>query len=186
MVCVVSFAQGVDQSINTESTPVAEEELSDLPPDFILSDARSVLEIIRDNVDYDRFNKSLRSTEMIEKLGSLEEMTVFAPQNGAFDSMREDHLNHLLTPSGEEEMQKILLYHIVPEEYDRATLVSSIRLNEGILRLQTLQGGYVALTLAGDTIYITDELGQRSKVNMPDMPAENGVVHGIDKLLFPQ
>lgn len=188
MVCHSVMAQEPDASETRtpDRTPVAEEELDDLPPDFTFNDARSVLEIIRDNVDFDTFHKSLRSTEMIKQLDSTETITVFAPQNGAFDRLTEDEFNSLRTPAGAEKMQKILSYHIVPEEYDRETLVSTVRLNEGILRLKTLQGGYIALTLAGDRIYITDELGKQSKVNMPDMEAENGVVHGISKLLLPQ
>jgi uncharacterized surface protein with fasciclin (FAS1) repeats len=65
-------------------------------------------------------------------------------------------------------------------------VVSGIRLKGGVLRLDTLQGGFIALTPAGNTIYITDELRKLSKVVETNMEAENGVVHGIDTLLLPQ
>ncbi|MFS4418247.1 fasciclin domain-containing protein [Maribacter sp. 2307ULW6-5] len=169
-----------------ENTPILEEERRDLPPDFTFNDARSVLDIMQHARFYDAFVKALYSTEMAQRLDSVDAVTIFAPGNDAFDQLDDAALAQLKTPAGAAEMQEILSYHLVPEVYDRATLVSTIRLNEGVLRLRTLQGGYLALTLLGDQLYITDERGERSKINLANEKAENGVVHGVDKILFPQ
>gem|GEM_PF-3005918 len=170
-----------------EYTPVVKQELSNLPPDFIYRDARSVLDKIGGIVDFDTFDKSLRSIEMGDTLKNIENLTIFAPTNIAFNRLSESELSDLQTPAGAEKMQKILSYHIVPKEYDRPTLVSTIRLNEGVLRLKTLQGGYIALTLSeNDVLHITDELGTRSTVELPNIQGNDGVIYGIGYLLMPQ
>lgn len=171
---------------NSERTPVAERSLSNLPPDYTFNDAPSILEIIEDNVNFDMFNRALYSTEMIEELKDKDEITVFAPHNSAFARLSEERLDFLKTPNGAGEMQKILKYHIVMEEYDQNTLRSTILLNEGVLRLKTLQGGYLAFTLMNGKIFITDELGNQFEVNKAGLEAENGVVHSIDMVLLPK
>lgn len=113
-------------------------------------------------------------------------MTVFAPSNEAFDRIAEAKLANLKTPDGADKMKHLLNYHLVGEEYDLETLVSTIRFNENILRLKTLNGGYIALTLEDGEVYITDETGFQSKLTISNLGAENGVVHGIESVLLPQ
>lgn len=175
----------ISQSVD-DKTPIMEEEFSDLEPDFTLDDARSVLGILSGRTDFDTFHKSLKSAEMARKLDSIDELTVFAPTNEAFDRLTEDKLANLQSPDGADKMKHLLNYHLVGEEYDLETLISTIRLNGNILRLKTLNGGYVALTLENGEIYITDETGFQSKLAIPNLEAENGVVHGIESVLLPQ
>lgn len=175
------------ERILEDKTPIANKELSDLAPDATLKDLTSVLEVIWDNTEFDTFNTTLKSADLIAQIDSTDVITIFAPVNGAFNRITENKLNHLLTPDGKEEMIHLLKYHMVSgDEYDYGTLTSTVKLNDGILRLQTLNGGYIALSLEGEELYITDETGFQSKVIMPDMEASNGVVHGIEAVLLPQ
>jgi uncharacterized surface protein with fasciclin (FAS1) repeats len=167
-------------------TPIVEEELSNLPPDMTLNEAISVLEILQGNTDYDTFYKGLKSAQIIQTLDSLDVVTIFAPSNIAFNRITEKKLTQLTTPEGKEEMQHILGYHIVQDEYDYKTLLSTVRLNENVLRLKTLNGGYIALSIENDTLFITDETGFQSEITEPDQEAENGVIHGISALLLAQ
>ena len=175
----------ISQSVDNK-TPIMEEELSNLEPDFTLDDTQSVLGILGGRTEFDTFHKSLKSAGMATKLDSMDELTVFAPTNEAFDRIAEAKLANLQTPDGAEEMKHLLNYHLIGEEYDLETLISTIRLNENILRLKTFNGGYVALTLEDGEVYITDETGFQSKLTIPDLEAENGVVHGIESVLLPQ
>lgn len=172
------------QHIIEDKTPIAEEELTELAPDVTLNDAISILGVLQGNTDYDAFYKALKSADMIQKLNSTAAVTVFAPSNLAFNRIPEAKMAHLKTPQGEKEMQHLLRYHIVEDEYDYKTLVSTVRLNENILRLKTLNGGYLALTMENNELLITDESGFQSKISKPDQEAENGVVHGIDAVLL--
>lgn len=175
----------LSQSID-DKTPIVDEELSDLPPDMTFNDARSVLDVLGGITSFDTFHKSLRSTDMMQLLDSLDEVTVFAPTNEAFNRITESKLAHLQTPEGAQEMKQLLQYHLVADEYDFETLESTIRLNENMLRLETLNGDYIALSIENDEIYITDELGFQSKITNRDMEAENGVVHALNAVLLEQ
>lgn len=167
-----------------DQTPVAAEALSDLAPDMTFNDNRSVLEVLRGNTDYDMFYKALKSADMVSKLDSSKVITIFAPTNIAFNRITEAKLAQLMSPDGKFEMTKLLQYHIVEDEYDFETLESTIRLNENILRLKTLNGGYIALTIENDEVFITDETGFQSKIIRADEEAANGVVHGINAVLL--
>ncbi|MFS4446468.1 fasciclin domain-containing protein [Maribacter sp. 2307UL18-2] len=170
-----------------DKTPIASEELSELAPDMTLNDLRSVLGVLEGNTDYDTFYKALKSADMIDKLDNLEDVTIFAPTNEAFNRITETKFAHLKTPDGRKEMRQLLQYHIVvKDEYDFENIVSTIKLNENILRLKTLNGGYIALTIENNEVYITDEIGFQSKITKPDQEAENGVVHGINAVLLAQ
>jgi uncharacterized surface protein with fasciclin (FAS1) repeats len=175
------------EKIVVDKTPIADKKLSDLAPDATLKDLTSVLEVIWDNTEFDTFNTTLKSADLIAQIDSAAVITIFAPVNGAFGRITESKLNHLLSPDGKEEMTHLLKYHMVSgDEYDYETLTSTVKLNDGILRLQTLNGGYLALSIEADELYITDETGFQSKVIMPDLEASNGVVHGIEAVLLPQ
>lgn len=175
------------EKILEDKTPVADKELSELAPDATLKDLTSVLAVIWDNREFDTFNTTLKSADLIAQIDSTDVITIFAPVNGGFGRITEDKLNHLLTPDGKEELVHVLKYHmVVGDEYDYNTLTSTVKSNDGMLRLQTLNGGYIALSLEGEELYITDETGFQSKVVMPDLEASNGVVHGIEAVLLPQ
>ncbi|MFD0798348.1 fasciclin domain-containing protein [Maribacter chungangensis] len=169
-----------------DKTPIATEKLSDLESDVTFNDIRSVLDVLGGNTDYDIFYKALKSANLLSTLDSIEDITIFAPTNAAFKRITEAKLAHLKSPDGTIEMATLLKYHIVEDEYDLETLESTIRLNENILRLKTFNGGFIALTIENNDIYISDETGFQSKIIMPDQEAENGVVHGIDPILLAQ
>jgi len=169
-----------------DKTPIFEEELSDLPPDMTLNDAPSVLDIIEDEIMFDSYHKLLRVSYLVQDFESLENVTIFAPTNGAINSIDDSKLAKLTTPNKLEDLTYLLNYHIVDEEYDYNTLKSTIVLNENILRLKTLNDRFLALSVKSNHILITDESGNQAIISNPDLEAENGVVHGIDNILKPQ
>ncbi|NHF61034.1 fasciclin domain-containing protein [Flavobacteriaceae bacterium TP-CH-4] len=170
----------------SDQTPILNEELVDTPPDMTLNDIRSVLDIIRGNTEFDSFDKALVSAEMISIIDSIDDVTIFAPVNEAFNLLSDDKQAQLKSPDGNENMTHILKYHMVEDEYDLATLRSTVVLKEGTLRLKTFNGGYIALQLKNDTLVITDELSMETRIILGDQEASNGVVHGIEKILLPQ
>lgn len=191
MTCVLmtSFGQtkkNEETSSLDDKTPIVEKDLSELAPDMTLNDAPSVLEVLGSAAEFDMFHKALKSADMAKKLDNMKDMTLFAPINGAFDRITEAKLAHLKTPEGEQEMRHLLNYHLVDDEYDFETLESTIHLNGDILRLKTLNGGYLALTVENGEIFITDETGFQSKIITPDIEAENGVVHALNAVLLAQ
>lgn len=170
-----------------DQTPVLKEEWKENMNDWSEGDDRSTIKAtISNNTDFDSFVKALNSADMYVGLDELKEATIFIPTNVAFDKLRDSYLAELKTPDKKGKMVEILKYHIVPEEYDKKTLLSTIRLNEGVLRLETVQGGYLALSIQENQLVIADEMGHDSKISVADIEASNGVIHAIDDILMPQ
>ncbi len=101
----------------------------------------------------------------------LSEFTIFAPSNQAFDdfaiSLGTDINGILSNPF----LTDILLYHAV----------------DGAVFANDLANGIVP-TLQGDNITVDLSMGvmiNNAEVTLADVPAENGVVHVIDKVLLP-
>lgn len=170
-----------------DRTPVLKEEWKENMNEWSDTDNRSTIKAtISNNTEFDNFVITLKSVGMYVGLDELNEATIFIPTNKAFDELRDNYLAELKTPNKESRMSEILNYHIVPQEYDKSTLISTIRLNEGVLRLKTVHGGYLALSEQNNKLVITDEMGHVSNMNVADIEASNGVIHVIDHVLMPQ
>ena len=109
-------------------------------------------------------------------LNGNDEYTVFAPTDEAFAAAGID-LDALDTPEGKEILANILLYHVVPGK---------------IMSTDLADGQSNVTTANGDTllIYVSDVLGVMvgdglAMVTLADVPASNGVIHVIDKVLMP-
>lgn len=99
------------------------------------------------------------------------ELTVFAPTDAAFNVL----LNDLGITAGDllasPDLQDILLYHVVGTEVLSGDLVNG--------PVTTLNGSDVVIDLSSG-VFVND-----AEVVTADVTTENGVVHGIDKVLDP-
>lgn len=96
--------------------------------------------------------------------------TVFAPTDKAFQALPAKTMAELA--SNKELLKSVLTYHVV------ASKVTSVEAKTG--NLQTLQGANVAIAKAGTFLTVEDAV-----VTQADVPATNGAVHIIDKVLLP-
>lgn len=99
--------------------------------------------------------------------------TLFAPTDQAFAALPEGTLEELLQPANKAILLKIISYHLVPGK-----VISS-----------ALQTGPVQ-TLEGNSIVVQVEPSKGLKVNnarviLADVPATNGVIYVIDKVILP-
>ena len=118
---------------------------------------------------------ALAQAELVATLSGADEYTVFAPTDAAFEAAGID-LAALDTPEGKAILTNILLYHVVP-----GTIMSS-----------DLSVGMTTVTAANEdslTVHVTESgvmVGtEMAMVTLADVPASNGVIHVIDKVLTP-
>jgi uncharacterized surface protein with fasciclin (FAS1) repeats len=116
--------------------------------------------------------QALQSADLVDILKGDGPFTVFAPTDQAFLALPPATLESLLKPENQEQLVKILTYHVVP----------------GKVLSTDLKSGKVE-TVEGNTINI--EVGASVKVNnatviKADIPARNGVIHVIDTVILPQ
>ena len=119
---------------------------------------------------------ALVQAELVATLSGVDEYTVFAPTDEAFAAAGID-LAALDTPEGKETLTNILLYHVIPGK------IMSTDLVDGKSNVTTANGGQLL-------IYVSDVLGVMvgdglAMVTLADVPASNGVIHVIDKVLMP-
>jgi len=112
---------------------------------------------------------------VIQTLSGKGQFTVFAPTDAAFVALLGE-LN--LTPaqllSNKDLVTQVLLYHVVRGNRDSAEVLASSR-------IRTLERGF--LFQSGGIL--TDAKGRTANIIATDIPASNGVIHVIDRVVLP-
>jgi transforming growth factor-beta-induced protein len=118
---------------------------------------------------------------------STSSLTVFAPTDAAFTSLATTlgfaSASAMVTALDGPTLAKILQYHVLPTRKTAADLVAGGATQP---TLYTFEGA--ATTLALNTtsgVKITDEVLTEANVVTANVPASNGVIHVIDKVLVP-
>lgn len=99
--------------------------------------------------------------------------TLFAPTDEAFARLPGGTVQELLKPENREKLRTILTYHVLAA---RVTAAQARRVNSA----ETVAGQSVRITTNGDQLRINDAV-----VRIADIPASNGIVHVIDRVLLP-
>lgn len=100
--------------------------------------------------------------------------TLFAPTDEAFKRLPGGTVTDLLKPENRAQLRTLLTYHVIP---GRVTAADARRVSS-------------AETVAGQRVRIRDVDGELrindAVVRIADVPASNGLVHVIDRVLMPQ
>jgi len=129
------------------------------------------------NGDFSLLIAALQAADpaVIQTLSGKGQFTVFAPTDAAFVSL----LNELGVSAGDLLSNKalvtqVLLYHVARGNRDSADVLASSR-------IRTLQRGF--LFQSGGVL--TDANGRTANIIATDIPASNGVIHVIDRVVLP-
>ncbi|KAI9806446.1 MAG: hypothetical protein M1833_003633 [Piccolia ochrophora] len=111
---------------------------------------------------------ALTAADLVSTVDSTPDLTIFAPNNEAFQ-----RIGSALGDLSTEDLVSILQYHVVAGTVGYSSDLSNTT-------LQTLGGGEVTITVAGESVFVNG-----AKVVTPDVLVANGVVHVIDNVLNP-
>lgn len=128
---------------------------------------------VADRAGFHVFATALRASTYASQLEALGPFTVFAPSDAAFGALSKAALDQLLHEDNER-LQIVLGYHI-----------AAGRMTTQLLTDKRIRG---AMQAGGDVI-IDGRSGMKvntARLVKPDLMARNGVVHGIDALLWPR
>ncbi len=117
---------------------------------------------------------ALADTELVATLSSPGPFTVFTPSDDAFKNWENP-------PATLDDLKQVLLYHVIAERLEAATLTS-----RGSGTLTTVQGASLAFVLEDGKVFLTDAQNRKATITTTDLQATNGVVHIIDTVLLPQ
>lgn len=150
-------------STNTPTTTPA------LPSDTAAMTIGEILNRV-DNVSM--FAAAVQTAGMELAFNANGPLTVFVPGNAAFEALPEPTRTALLADPVQ--LAQILQYHIVVDQADTAHLAR-------LTHLETAAGEPVTVTLSVDGGLQVDE----AQIVYADLPAANGVIHVINRILTP-
>ncbi|WP_209329977.1 fasciclin domain-containing protein [Lunatimonas salinarum] len=131
---------------------------------------QNIVQVAQGASQFSTLVAAVQRAGLVDALSAAGPFTVFAPTNQAFiDAGVTD-----ITAIPVEQLRDILLYHVVSGR------VMSNQVSTGSVPT-LLEGESLAFTVSGGTITINDGVG----VISADVPASNGVIHGINSVLMP-
>ncbi|MBD2607503.1 fasciclin domain-containing protein [Scytonema hofmannii FACHB-248] len=118
--------------------------------------------------------KAVEAAGLTEQLAGKGPYTVFAPTDAAFAALPKGTVDKLLKPENKSKLVKLLAYHVVPGQVTSSQLASG--------KVKTVEGTPVTIKVdsASNTVTVNG-----AKVLQADIPASNGIVHVVDKVIVP-
>ncbi len=138
----------------------------------------SVVEVAQEAGSFTTLIAALEATGLDEVLDNDDgSFTVFAPTDDAFAELGQDTIDALLADT--DTLSDILLYHVISGSEVMANAAINIAQSDDAF-VEMANTDNVGLSLSGD-----DLLVNLSTVTTPNVMADNGVIHIVDKVLIP-
>jgi uncharacterized surface protein with fasciclin (FAS1) repeats len=135
-------------------------------------EAQTVVAIIAEDRDLDFLYSLLVKANMIDRLSEGDQVTVFAPNNAAFENLGEPLLSDLTDPTHQQRLTRILSHHVVSRRLQPSDLAAG-------RTFETINGSKLTLTQK-ETLRVGD-----AELIAPAIEASNGYIHKINMVLMP-
>lgn len=132
----------------------------------------NVLQIAIGSQDHTTLVAAVQAADLENALVNAGPLMVFAPTNAAFDALPAGTVEDLLKPENKDALANILKYHVTPGNYSKEFLKKFPKLGQA-------NNQYVTVTVEGDDVFVGG-----AKI-LASVPAGNGIVHVIDKVMLP-
>ncbi|RIV30381.1 fasciclin domain-containing protein [Flagellimonas lutimaris] len=132
----------------------------------------NVLQIAIGSADHTTLVAAVQAAELENVLVNAGPLMVFAPTNAAFDALPEGTVEDLLKPENKDALANILKYHVTPGNYSKDFLKKFKKLGQA-------NNQNVSVEVKGDDVFIGG-----AKI-IGSVPAGNGIVHVVDKVILP-
>ncbi|WP_074409478.1 MULTISPECIES: fasciclin domain-containing protein [Aquimarina] len=132
----------------------------------------NVLNIAIGSKDHTTLVAAVQAAGLENALVNAGPLMVFAPTNEAFDALPAGTVENLLKPENKDALANILKYHVTPGNYSKDFLKKFKKLGQS-------NGVDVKVTKDDSDVFIGE-----AKI-IASIPAGNGIVHVIDKVLLP-
>ena len=131
-----------------------------------------IVDVAVGNGSFGTLVTAVQAAGLVETLKGAGPFTVFAPTDAAFAALPAGTVEDLLKPENKEKLTAILTYHVVA---GKVTAADVVKLTS-------------ATTVNGQDVTIDATSGVKinnATVIIPDVAADNGVIHAIDAVLLP-
>jgi uncharacterized surface protein with fasciclin (FAS1) repeats len=137
---------------------------------FMKAPPASVAGVLGANPELSTVSDLVRKSGLEPVLSAVGPFTVFAPTNDAFKALPAKTLQDLAANPAA--LKDVLSYHVVAGKLDSAAISNS--------SVASVQGAKLALAKSGGFVTVDEAV-----VTQADLPAANGVVHVVDRVLMP-
>ncbi|MGB5371194.1 MAG: fasciclin domain-containing protein [Flavobacteriaceae bacterium] len=132
----------------------------------------TVLSIAISSPDHTTLVAAVQAAELENVLVNTGPLMVFAPTNEAFDGLPAGTVENLLKPENKEALANILKHHVTPGNYSKDFLKKFKKLGQADNQNTTVE-------VIGDDVFVGG-----AKI-VASIPAGNGIVHVVDKVILP-
>lgn len=141
-------------------------------PAIIAQAPGTIVDVASADPSFTTLVTAIKAAGLVDTLSGQGPFTVFAPTNAAFDKLPKATLTKLLKPENQATLAKILTYHVIAGAVDSKSIKSG--------EVKTVEGASVKVRVKSSGITVGN-----AKVIKADVPASNGYIHVIDKVLIP-
>ncbi|MBV9158264.1 MAG: fasciclin domain-containing protein [Acidobacteriaceae bacterium] len=147
--------------------------------------SKDIIQNAMNSKDHTTLVAAVKAAGLVDTLEGSGPFTVFAPTNAAFDKLPAGTVDTLLKPENQDQLKKVLTYHVVAGRITAHKLAAMIKKGDGKAELKTVEGGTLTAMMDGTNIVLKDEKGGTATVTQADVMQKNGVIHVIDSVLMP-
>ena len=142
----------------------------------------SLVTAIEGDPDLGTFAVALNAWNVENRIQTLEgPLTIFAPSNAAYSGIHREHGQELIELNTEE----IVEYHVVRSGLTLDELKQQIQQSQDSVKLETLSGEELAVTMNGNTVTLHGATGDKANITN-SFEAGEGRVFVIDNVLLPE
>ena len=133
----------------------------------------TVLQIAMGSPDHTTLVAAIQAAGLENSLSNAGPLMVFAPTNEAFAALPAGTVDNLLKPENKEKLAYILKHHVTPGNYDYEFLKKFKKLGQA-------SNENVSVEVIDGEVYVGG-----AKI-IASIPAGNGIVHVVDKVILPE
>ena len=133
---------------------------------------KNILQVAIGSPDHTTLVAAVQAADLEDVLANAGPLTVFAPNNAAFDKLPEGVVADLLKPENKTKLATIITYHAAPGTY-KGNMI------KGVMGIGQATGDKVNVEVIEGETFVNG-----AKI-LGTVEASNGVVHVIDSVLLP-
>lgn len=139
--------------------------------------AKNILQVAASSADHTTLVAAIEAAQIEHILVNAGPLTVFAPNNSAFQKLPAGTVESLLKPENKKQLSTVLTRHAAPGSYDLEALKY---LAEKGRTLYMATGDYLVITMDGDDVLVNG-----CKV-LATVKTSNGIINVVDQVILPK
>lgn len=128
---------------------------------------------VQSDATFSTFHAAVKAADMADALKGDDSLTILAPTDEAFAKLPEGTLDRLLEPGNKDELAALLKNHVIS-----GSVFASTWANDKAT-VKTEGGEEIVIDGTGSPIMVGE-----ARMVTKNIPAENGIIHGIDSVIM--